>query len=108
MQKKKSPINWGGYAFFLVCVGIVEIVARLGWLTSYVPPPSQVFVALDQGMINGDISSQIGVTLSVYVRGLTLATCAGVTFGILMGTYRPVFDALRSSSSSCVRFRRWR
>ena len=95
MQNKKSPINWSGYGFFLVGVIVVEIVARLGWLTSYVPPPSSVFAALYQGMINGDISSQIGVTLSVYVRGLALATCLAITIGILMGTYKPVFDSLK-------------
>jgi ABC-type nitrate/sulfonate/bicarbonate transport system permease component len=95
VQKKKSTVNWGGYGFFLVCVVIMEFVARQGWLTSYVPPPSQIFVALWQGLINGDISSQIGVTLSVYVRGLALATVLAITIGILMGTYKPVFDALK-------------
>lgn len=68
MKKKTSPINWSGFGFFLICVVLTEIVARLGWLTSYVPPPSQVFTALFQGLMNGDISSQIGVTLSVYIR----------------------------------------
>jgi ABC-type nitrate/sulfonate/bicarbonate transport system permease component len=95
VQKKKSSVNWGGYAFFLVCVVFVEIVARLGWLTSYVPPPTIVFAALWAGLINGDISSQIGVTLSVYVRGLGLATFLAITIGILMGTYKPVFDCLK-------------
>jgi ABC-type nitrate/sulfonate/bicarbonate transport system permease component len=95
LQKKTSPINWSGFGFFLVCVGFVEIFARLGWLTSYVPPPSQIFVALFQGLVNGDISSQIGVTLSVYVRGLALASVLSIVIGILMGTYKPVFDALK-------------
>jgi ABC-type nitrate/sulfonate/bicarbonate transport system permease component len=95
VQKKKSSVNWGGYTFFLVCVGLMEIVTRLGWLTSYVPPPSSIFSALWAGMINGDISSQIGVTLSVYVRGLGFATILAITIGILMGTYKPVFDCLK-------------
>jgi NitT/TauT family transport system permease protein len=95
MQRKSSPINWSGFGFFLVCVGIVEVLARKGWLTSYVPPPSAIFAALWTGLINGDISSQIGVTLSVYVRGLFLATTLSIVIGILMGTYKPVFDALK-------------
>jgi ABC-type nitrate/sulfonate/bicarbonate transport system permease component len=95
LQKKSSSVNWSGYGFFLVCVAFVEVFARLGWLTSYVPPPSAVFVALFQGLFNGDISSQIGVTLSVYVRGLALATVVSIVIGILMGTYKPVFDALK-------------
>ena len=95
VQRKTSPINWSGYAFFLVCVVIVEILARMGALTSYVPPPSQIFVALWQGLLNGDISSQIGITLWVYVQGLALATVVSILVGILMGTYKPVYDALK-------------
>jgi NitT/TauT family transport system permease protein len=95
MQRKSSPINWSGFGFFLVCVGIVEVLARKGWLTSYVPPPSAIFAALWTGLISGDISSQIGVTLSVYVRGLFLATTLSIVIGILMGTYKPVFDSLK-------------
>jgi ABC-type nitrate/sulfonate/bicarbonate transport system permease component len=95
LQKKSSSVNWSGFGFFLVCVAFVEVFARLGWLTSYVPPPSTIFVALFQGLFNGDISSQIGVTLSVYVRGLALATVVSIVLGILMGTYKPVFDAFK-------------
>jgi ABC-type nitrate/sulfonate/bicarbonate transport system permease component len=95
LQKKTSPINWSGFGFFLVCVAFVELFARLGWLTSYVPPPTLVFAALFQGLINGDISSQIGVTLSVYVRGLALASVLSIVIGILMGTYKPVYDSLK-------------
>ena len=95
MQKKSSPVNWSGFGFFLICVAIVEVLARLGWLTSYVPPPSQIFVALWQGMLSGDISSQIGVTLWVYVRGLALATVVAIILGILMGTYKVVFDCFK-------------
>ena len=87
--------NWRGLAFFLACVACMEVAARLGWLTSYVPPPSAIFAALWSGLLSGDISSQIGVTLSVYARGLALAAVLSVVTGILMGTYRPVFDALK-------------
>ena len=93
--RKKSPVNWAGLGFFLLCIAIVEVMARLGWLTSYVPPPSQIFAALWTGLIDGDISSQVGVTLSVYARGLALASVLAILVGILMGTYRPVFDALK-------------
>lgn len=95
MQKKRSPINWIGISFFICCVIVVEILARAGLLTSYVPPPSQMLVALWQGLLNGDISSQIGTTLLVYIQGLVYATCAGIAIGVLMGTYRRVYDALK-------------
>ncbi len=95
MQRKSSPINWSGFGFFLLCVAVVEVLARKGLLTSYVPPPSAIFAALWTGLINGDISSQIWVTISVYVRGLALATSLAILIGVLMGTYKPVFDALK-------------
>jgi ABC-type nitrate/sulfonate/bicarbonate transport system permease component len=93
--QRKSSVNWSGFGFFLICVAFVELFARLGWLTSYVPPPTAVFAALFQGLINGDISSQVGITLWVYIQGLALATVVSILVGILMGTYKPVYDALK-------------
>jgi ABC-type nitrate/sulfonate/bicarbonate transport system permease component len=94
-RRRRWHVNWSGFGFFLLGVGVVEILARLGWLTSYVPPPSVIFAALWRGLIDGDISSQISVTLSAYARGLTLAAVLAVLIGLLMGTYKPVFDALK-------------
>jgi ABC-type nitrate/sulfonate/bicarbonate transport system permease component len=94
-RRRIRQVNWSGFGVFLLGVGLVEVMARLGWLTSYVPPPSVIFAALWRGMIDGDISSQISVTLSVYARGLALATALAVFMGILMATYKPVYDALK-------------
>jgi NitT/TauT family transport system permease protein len=94
-RQKLLQVNVPGIAFAIACIIVFEITARLGWLTSYVPPPSVIFVALWQGLVNGEISSQIGATLHSYFIGLALATCVAVTLGILMGTYQPVFDAFK-------------
>lgn len=94
-RRKSLGINLPGCAFAVGCVALVEILARAGLLTSYVPPPSIMLLALAKGFVNGDISSQVGVTLFVYLESLGLATILAVTLGILMGTYRPVFDALK-------------
>lgn len=93
--RRWSRLNWRGFAFFAGCVVLVEILARLGLLTSYVPPPSLVFAALWRGLVDGDISSQIFVTLSVYAEGLVLAAVLAIATGILMGVYKPVFNALK-------------
>lgn len=95
MKKKASPVNLTGFGFALVLTILMEICARAGWLTSYVPPPTEIFAAMWQGLINGDISSQIGTTLSVYFRALALGSALAITIGILMGTYRPVFNAFK-------------
>jgi ABC-type nitrate/sulfonate/bicarbonate transport system permease component len=87
--------NGPGLLFAAGCVVVVEILARAGLLTSYVPPPSVIFVALIKGLLDGEISSQIAATLTVYAEGLGLATLLAVIVGILMGTYRTVYDALK-------------
>ncbi len=94
-RQKLLRVNVPGITFAVGCIIVFEITARLGWLTSYVPPPSIIFTALAQGIVNGEISSQIGATLHAYFIGLALATCLAVTLGILMGTYQPVFDAFK-------------
>ncbi len=95
MTKKGSPVNWTGFGFFLLCAAIVEVLARKGYLTSYVPPPTTIVAALWTGLLNGDISSQLFATFQVYVQGLVLATVLAVSVGVLMGTYKPVADALK-------------
>ena len=94
-MKRKSRFNLTGTSFAVALTILMEICAREGWLTSYVPPPSVIFVAMWNGLFNGDISSQIGTTLSVYVRALFLGSALAISLGILMGAYRPVYDAFK-------------
>lgn len=96
MTRQKFRINVPGSAFALACIVLVEILARAGLLTSYVPPPSIIFASLFEGLFNGEISSQIGATLAVYFWGLSQATVLAIVLGILMGTYRPFYNALRT------------
>jgi ABC-type nitrate/sulfonate/bicarbonate transport system permease component len=95
VKKNKSPINLTGFGFALLLTVVMEITARLGWLTSYVPPPTTIFAAMWTGLLNGDISSQIGTTLGVYFRALAIGSTLAITIGILMGTYRPVYNAFK-------------
>src|SRR6185312_5391434 len=94
-RPKPRRINTPGLAFAVCCVVLIEILARAGLLTDYVPPPSIIFGALVEGLRNGDLSSQLAATLTVYSEGLGLATVLAVLVGILMGSYRVVFDALK-------------
>jgi NitT/TauT family transport system permease protein len=96
MKRVSALVNVPGLVFFLACIVLTEILARAGVLTSYVPPPSVVFVSLLKGLIDGDISSQVGITLMVYAESLGLAVVLGVTLAILMGTYAVVYDALKT------------
>jgi NitT/TauT family transport system permease protein len=94
-RRRLVGVNIPGLLFFLACIVLAEILARAGLLTSYVPPPSIIFAALFHGLIDGDISSQVGITLLVYAESLSLAVFLGVTVAILMGTYPFVFNALK-------------
>lgn len=91
-----ARINVPGLLFFLACIVLTEILARAGLLTSYVPPPTVIFSALFEGLANGDISSQLGITMLVYWESLGIAVFLGVTIAILMGTYSVVFNALKT------------
>ncbi len=84
-----------GLLFVLGITGVVEIAARLGWLTSYVPPPSIVLRALVTGLANGEISGEVGMTLGAFAVGLILATTLAVIIGILMGAVPVIYDALK-------------
>ncbi|MBV9440565.1 MAG: ABC transporter permease, partial [Candidatus Eremiobacteraeota bacterium] len=84
-----------GFLFAVGAFVVVELLARRGLLTSYFPPPTAIFAALFAGLVNGDISSQIAMTLLTFAEGLILATVAAVTVGVLMGAIPAVFDALR-------------
>jgi NitT/TauT family transport system permease protein len=95
MQQKKSSFNVAGFGFAVLLTILWEYAARQNWLTSYVPPPSVIFAAMWTGLLNGDISSQIGTTLSVYVQALLLGSALAISIGILMGAYRPFYDCFK-------------
>ncbi len=92
---RKSPVNLRGFAFAVALTALWEFCARQGWLTSYVPPPSVIFAAMWTGLVNGDISSQIGTTLEVYVQALAYGSLLAIVIGILMGAYRPIYNAFK-------------
>jgi NitT/TauT family transport system permease protein len=84
-----------GFLFVAGVTVVVEIITRLGWLSSYFAPPSAIVAALGQGLADGDISSQVGMTLLAFAEGLLLATVLAIAIGVLMGAIPVVYDALK-------------
>lgn len=84
-----------GFLFVVAVTGLVELAARAGMLSSYFSPPSATIAALGAGIANGDISSQIWMTLKTFAEGLLLAAVLAVVVGILMGAIPVVYDALK-------------
>ncbi|HEX3465325.1 MAG TPA: ABC transporter permease [Candidatus Elarobacter sp.] len=85
-----------GLIFVVAVTLLVELLARAGWLSSYFPPPSAILVALGQGLANGEITSQVGITLYTFAEGLVLASVLAITVGVLMGAFPIVYDALKT------------
>jgi ABC-type nitrate/sulfonate/bicarbonate transport system permease component len=84
-----------GVLFFAAAAALVELATRLGWLSTYFSPPSAMIAALARGLADGDISSQVGMTLLAFAEGLLLASVLAITLGVLMGAIPVVYDALR-------------
>ncbi|HYW54073.1 MAG TPA: ABC transporter permease [Dongiaceae bacterium] len=84
-----------GFLFFAAAAAVVELAARLGWLSSYFTPPTAIVAAMARGLADGDISGQIGMTLLAFSEGLLLAAVLAITIGVLMGAIPAVYDALR-------------
>jgi NitT/TauT family transport system permease protein len=88
--------NFAGLGFIIALTLVWQVLAEHNLLTSYVPPPSAVFPSLWRGLfVNYDISSQVGVTLLAYAESLGLGALLAIIAGILMGTFRPVYDAFK-------------
>ncbi len=85
-----------GFGFAAAVTALVEIAARAGALSAYVPPPSVTAAALWRGLLGGDITSQVGMTLLCFAEGLALAAVLAVAVGILMGAIPVVYDALKT------------
>lgn len=96
-QPRRNPaLLFGpGLLFVIGVTVVVEVLARAGLLSSYFPPPTAILAALGRGLIDGEISSQVGMTLLSFAEGLVLASVFAVTIGILMGAIAVVYDALK-------------
>jgi ABC-type nitrate/sulfonate/bicarbonate transport system permease component len=89
MSRAAAPL-----AFVAILLAALEALARTGRLSSFVPAPSAVAVALWQGLAGGDLALQAGVTLQTCAIGCVIAIVLAIALGVLMGTVRLVHDAL--------------
>lgn len=94
-MKRREWINVRGWSFVIVLTMLLELVTRVGLISDYLPPPTIVFGALLSGLVSGEITIQIGATLVAFAEGLALASVMAVLIGILMGTFRNFYDAIK-------------
>lgn len=94
-MKRREWINVRGWSFVIVLTVLLELVTSVGLISDYLPPPTIMFGALLAGLVSGEIAIQIGATLVAFTAGLALASVLAVLIGILMGTFRRFYDAIK-------------
>jgi ABC-type nitrate/sulfonate/bicarbonate transport system permease component len=57
-------------------------------LQLYIPPPSQIFVALSQLISSGEVFGHLLITLRRFMEGYFLAAGIAVTLGVILGYFR--------------------
>lgn len=83
-----------GFAFLAFLAVLWEVAGRAGWVHRlFFPPLSKILAALWDGVISGEISSHVGVSLWRGAVGYALAAAAAITLGVLMGYWRRVYEA---------------
>lgn len=67
-------------------LGLWELAARLGWIqTLFFPAPSVIWLSAQRLIVSGDLSKDLGATLSRVVVGFLLGGLPGLILGLLMG-----------------------
>jgi len=87
--------GWKGWAFVAAFTVLLELIARAGLLSQYFPPPTIIISTLISELMSGNLSKDIVATLFAYSQGLALAAAVGIIMGILMGTFRIFYNAIK-------------
>lgn len=107
MSRLVQRINLPGLAFMAALVLLWEIFSRtVGARLDTIPSVSNILVALYQLVSDGALLSQLWHTVLVSVAGWLIASAVGLTVGLVIGLWRPVWiysmasiDVLRSIPS---------
>ncbi|WOP19384.1 ABC transporter permease [Raineyella sp. LH-20] len=92
-----------GLAGVLTLLLVLEVVPRLGIVDrAYLPPASEMLVALSERVQTGEFWVALGQTLTTWVTGLAISMVAGLVLGVLIGTV-PI---LREITASTIEFLR--
>src|ERR1043166_4880347 len=80
--------NWIGWLVFTALLVFWECGSRMTpRLQLYIPPPSQVLVALGHLISAGEVFGHLLITLRRLIEGYVLAAVIAVTFGIVFGYF---------------------
>ncbi|WNS73933.1 ABC transporter permease [Bacillus sp. DTU_2020_1000418_1_SI_GHA_SEK_038] len=81
--------------FIAIIAAIWEITSRFSGLPAFMfPPLTQIFETLISGIINGQITAAVGVSISRILVGFLIAIILGTTMGYLIWKFKIVEDTL--------------
>ena len=90
-----TKFNWTGWLVFGLFLLLWECGSRLSpKLQLYIPPVSQVIVALSQLIGSGLVTTHFLTTLRRFLEGYLLAAAIAVTFGVALGYFRFAYNLL--------------
>jgi ABC-type nitrate/sulfonate/bicarbonate transport system permease component len=85
----RKPFNWAGWLNFAFLLCLWELGARAApKLQLYLPPISQVLLALGQSVVSGPLAGHLIITVGRFLQGYLLSVALGVSLGILLGYFR--------------------
>jgi len=89
-KPKRSVQNFFIRSFGLVLfLAIWEAAPRCGWVSStYLSPPSQVFVSIFQN--RSDLYGHFFISLKRVLLGLAVSTSVGIIFGLFIGYFKKI------------------
>jgi ABC-type nitrate/sulfonate/bicarbonate transport system permease component len=84
-----------GIGFIAGLLGLLELVARAGWVNAtFVPPPSIIAATCGRLIGSGSFAAPLLHTLGLLLAGYALGCAVAVAVGIVMGSSRIAFNLL--------------
>ena len=94
-MSERLQFNWSGWLSFGGLLLLWELAARgASGLRTYLPPISQVLVALFASVSTGQVLSHLAITVVRFAESYLLAAAIGVTLGVVLGYSRFLHDLL--------------
>ena len=94
-MNRGGGFNWLGWLIFAALLSIWEYASRSNpTLRFYIPPGSEILVALFNLSASGQVAGHLLATLSRFVQGYAMAALLAVSLGVLLGYFRFAYGLL--------------
>jgi ABC-type nitrate/sulfonate/bicarbonate transport system permease component len=96
-MKRGNTFNWLGWMVFAGLLVAWECGARSSpKLQFYLPPLSQILVALVRLTVSGQIAGHLTSTISRFFQGYVIAALFAVSLGVILGYFRFAYSVLET------------